>query len=69
MEKFDKELFGGTTVVSLKGKKLSDKNWKGEELYDTQKPIYEDIVLKAIPYCYWGNRKPGEMSVWLKSII
>jgi DUF1680 family protein len=68
VEKYDKELFGGTTMINLKGKSISNDNWSDEVLYGIQKPIYEDIELKAVPYCYWGNRKPGEMLVWLKSL-
>lgn len=68
IEKYDKELFGGATVVILQGKKISNDNWKEEQLYGTQKPVYEDIKIKAVPYCYWGNRKPGEMLVWMKNI-
>jgi uncharacterized protein len=67
VEKYNKELFGGTTVITLQGKRISKENWSMEELYGTQKPIYEDITLNAVPYCYWGNRKHGEMAVWLKT--
>lgn len=69
VEKYDKELFGGTTVVTLKGKKIVNNNWDENELYGTKKPIYDDIRLKAVPYCYWGNRKPGEMIVWMKNLL
>lgn len=67
IEKYDKELFGGATVVTLQGKKISNDNWNEEQLYGTQKPVYEDIKIKAVPYCYWGNREPGEMLVWIKN--
>lgn len=63
---YDKNLFDGTTVLTLKGRRISGMNWKEDELYGTQKPIYENAVLKAIPYCYWGNRGLGEMIVWMK---
>lgn len=69
IEKYDKDLFGGTTVVSLKGKYITNRNWKADELYSTEPPSYEDIQLKAVPYCYWGNRKPGEMIVWIKNLF
>lgn len=69
VEKYDKELFGGTTVVTLKGKKIVKDNWGENELYGTKNPIYDDIRLKAVPYCYWGNRKPGEMIVWMKNLL
>lgn len=68
IEKYEQDLFGGTTVIILKGKKLVNNNWNENELYGYKKPIYEDITLKAVPYCYWGNRKSGEMIVWMKSL-
>lgn len=67
-ERYDKELFGGTTIAMLQGKKIINDNWNEDELYGTQKPIYEDITIKAVPYCYWCNRKPGEMIVWMNTI-
>ena len=37
-----------------------------EKLYDTARLRVEDCSLTAVPYCLWGNRKPGEMMVWQK---
>lgn len=67
-EEYDNELLGGTTVVYVNGKKVSDSNWNNEKLYFTSKPILSDVKLKAIPYCYWDNRGNGEMIVWVKEI-
>lgn len=69
IEKYDEELFGGTTIINLKGKTISSENWDKDELYGEQRPIYENITLNALPYCYWGNRRHGEMIVWLKTLI
>ncbi len=69
IEKYDEELFGGTTIINLKGKTISNKNWDKDELYGEQRPIYENITLKAVPYCYWGNRRHGEMTVWVKNLM
>lgn len=60
------DLLGGTTLVYVQGKKVESKNWNSEKLYLTEKPTLKDVKLKAIPYCYWGNRKNGEMIVWIK---
>jgi DUF1680 family protein len=29
----------------------------------------EEVDLKAVPYGLWGNRKTGEMLVWLKEFL
>ncbi len=34
-------------------------------LYSAEEPAYEDVAVRAVPYYAWGNRKPGEMLVWI----
>ena len=64
----DRQLFGG--VGTIRGAALcSDPaNW-GSELY-RQKVANSDpqlpFILTAIPYCFWANRQPGEMRVWIR---
>lgn len=65
-EHFDSELLKGTCCITAKGKRLSSKNWDARTLYNTEAPVFENTTLKFIPYCYWGNRTTGEMSVWVK---
>ena len=36
-----------------------------EELYATQPPAWEVTTMEFVPYCFWGNREPGEMAVWV----
>ncbi|QAA32625.1 glycoside hydrolase family 127 protein [Clostridium manihotivorum] len=68
-EHFEEELFGGVTTVIAKGKRISGKNWDTHRLYCEHKPKLEEITIKAIPYCYWCNRKQGEMLVWIKELL
>ncbi len=49
---FDKEFFGGVTIIKGEAKNISMP-------YSEPKPI------KLIPYYLWANRGAGEMSVWL----
>ncbi|MEN6369660.1 MAG: beta-L-arabinofuranosidase domain-containing protein [Thermotogota bacterium] len=37
-------------------------------LYSAEEPAREDVVVRAIPYYAWGNRKPGEMLVWIGEV-
>lgn len=63
--KYDENLLGGTETIEFKGRKIIENGW-GEELYGQKAPEFQDVQLKAVPYCYWGNRQTGEMSVWMK---
>lgn len=69
VEKYEEELFGGVTTITVKGKKISSENWAEDQLYGIQKSILKEITLQAVPYCYWGNRKHGEMMVWIKKML
>jgi DUF1680 family protein len=54
---FDKDLLGGVVVVSGEG--LSVSSDKEGKLFT------KAVKFKAIPYCTWVNRNPGQMVVWL----
>lgn len=59
-------VLGGSDVILFKGKRISSKEWDTNQLYAKKGVVFEEVELKAVPYCYWGNRIPGEMLVWLK---
>jgi DUF1680 family protein len=50
----DEDLFGGTTVIKTKARKISN-------------PALPAIPVKLVPYHLWANRGAGEMSVWLST--
>ena len=68
-EVFDEELLGGTVVIRVPGKRISQKGWEEHELYKEAPPEYEEVTLTLIPYPYWNNRGAGEMLVWVKEFI
>ena len=68
-EVFEPELLGGTLTVHLKGKKISTEGWNENQLYGDREVKFTELDLKAIPYSSWANRKPGEMTVWMKELI
>ena len=68
-EHYEPVLLGGTTVICLKGKKITESCWDDDTLYRECKTELEDIELKAVPYCHWGNRITGEMLVWVKELL
>lgn len=69
VESYDANLLGGIKVITCQGRKVSANNWAEEELYKVKEIVTEEIQLKAVPYCSWGNRRTGEMIVWLKETI
>lgn len=68
-ENYTDDILGGCSVISLKGKKLSTDGWDESKLYEVNTPKLTEVNLKAVPYCYWGNRQTGEMLVWIKESL
>lgn len=66
-ETYNRELLGG--MVAIGGEALRDSvgAW-GYDLYKPYEKAYEKATLKAVPYFAWGNRKEGEMLVWIRSV-
>lgn len=67
---FDANLFGGVGVISGEGVRVEPGEWQGS-LYQPQsvvKVMQKPQPIKAIPYCFWANREPGEMRVWIREI-
>ena len=61
---YEKNLLEGLTTISFTGKR--EKDWTGNDLYDTADTVFEDKKLFFIPYYAWANRKANEMTVWIK---
>lgn len=68
-EIFEPEILGGVVSIRLKGKRISPRGWEETELYGEHRTQLERAEFKAVPYCNWGNRKTGEMAVWIKEIL
>ena len=58
------DILGGTVAVTAQGWRL-DRAEFGPGLYRSQPPKRTPATLKFVPYCFWGNRTPGEMAVWV----
>ena len=54
----------GGLMITASGKRC--KPWTEDELYGENAQEYEKVVLRAIPYAFWGNRDNGEMQVWIR---
>jgi DUF1680 family protein len=64
----DAGLPGELPTLAYDGQRLSGADWEGK-LYDEARYTMEPAALTAVPYCIWGNRKPGEMVVWQKALL
>ena len=64
----DDTLPGGLPALLYKGKRLAYQN-QNSSLYGDAHFETESTPIKAVPYCLWGNRKPGEMLVWQNALI
>ena len=68
-EIYESELLKGTTIIKTLGKKMLSHSWNSDELYKETEVQFENKVLTFVPYAYWGNRKTGEMLVWVKEFF
>lgn len=54
-------------AIFIKGKatRITEDDWD-DNLYRPYQPIEREVDVTATPYFMWGNRKPGEMLVWIR---
>jgi DUF1680 family protein len=63
---FDSDLLGGVAAITGTALRAVSHGWEGV-LYRPAAPVEtEPFTFKAIPYCLWANREPGEMRVWIR---
>lgn len=62
------DLPGNLPALTYQGIRLKQNN-REQHLYDTARFELEPVTLKAVPYCLWCNRQPGEMIVWQKALV
>jgi hypothetical protein len=63
--KFDRRLPGGAVVVTGRAQRRDPSGWTGR-LYRPAGSRARAAKIRAVPYCLWGNRRPGEMLVWIR---
>lgn len=63
---YESGLLGGTDVIRLSGKRMDAEAWSSDALYAEKRVPLKETELTLVPYCYWGNRKTGEMQTWMK---
>jgi DUF1680 family protein len=68
-EYYDENILGGSLVIRGSGRKIRSDGWDAGDLYTLRKPEFENKDITLVPYPYWGNRKTGEMLVWIKELL
>lgn len=68
LEEKEEDVLGGIVSITAKGRRMRAQDWNVEKLYCTKAIGFEETTLKFVPYCNWGNRSKGEMTVWVKAI-
>lgn len=67
--RWEETLAGGTMVLEVSGKRISQDGWGGGKLYSDMRMKLEDTTITLVPYAYWNNRGEGEMAVWMKELV
>lgn len=63
--RFDRNVLGGVVVIDATGFVAKPRSWNNQLYRELQRASPSLTTLHFIPYFAWGNRFPGEMSVWL----
>jgi len=63
----DRTIPGEGVVIKGKGLRTIDEGWQNE-LYKPCGSNKKETEIRAVPYFVWGNREPGEMTVWIRSL-
>ena len=67
---FDAKLLGGVTVLRGKALRRRPQDWAKAQLYSLAPTARRTVSVTAVPYCAWGNRRPGEeMLVWVNRAL
>jgi len=64
--KFEKDSLGGVAVITGKAARRDTSGWSRSQLYRPAASKPKPVPIRAVPYCVWDNRKPGEMLVWVR---
>jgi len=63
--KMDRKLFGGVPVIRGAALAPATKGWKGKLYRPADDAALRPTRFTAVPYCFWDNREPGAMTVWM----
>ncbi|MEJ5238647.1 MAG: beta-L-arabinofuranosidase domain-containing protein [Limisphaera sp.] len=66
--RWDGRLLGGVVVLEGMAWMRPRGDWSGRLYRRWEAREWKPLPLRLVPYPLWGNRGPGEMSVWLRAL-
>lgn len=67
--RWDGRLLGGVVVLEGTGRWRARGDWTGRLYRPWMEAEWQELTVRLVPYCVWGNRQPGEMTVWLRALV
>lgn len=64
--RFEPQLLGGVATIEGVALRRDNRPWQSGDLYRQERSPMRKTRLRAVPYCVWSNRGPGEMLVWIR---
>ena len=64
---FEPDLLGGVVTINGTVQRRDPAAWNDGRLYQAGPTPRLRVPFKAVPYCVWNNRGPGEMTVWMQA--
>ncbi|MCS7089506.1 MAG: glycoside hydrolase family 127 protein [Verrucomicrobiota bacterium] len=64
--RWDGRLLGGVVVLEGPAYGRPSGDWQRRLYRPWTDASWEELAVRWIPYCVWGNREVGDMSVWLR---
>lgn len=61
----DNSFLNDAVTIRTTAIRTDDKCWP-DELYRPAVNTEKETIIKAVPYSMWCNRRPGEMTVWIR---
>ena len=63
--RYDRRLLGGVVVIEGKAGLRPSSDWTGRLYREFKSEPAKPLPIRLVPYYAWGNRAPGEMTVWM----
>jgi DUF1680 family protein len=63
--RYDARLLGGVAVLEGTAEARRQGEWKDRLYREVEQQKAAPMPIRLVPYYAWGNRGPGEMTVWM----
>jgi len=63
------EALGGVCAIRGVARRRRSSTEQADALYNAANLEEDEVPIRAVPYFAWGNRRPGEMIVWIRETM